>query len=181
MLVYSTILLTDCSRYILLDFFIFSCFCISIFRFSYLLILSSLLSTHPSFHCLYWTGLRKGEVVALYKTDLQDHLLSVNRTLSKGGEIHTPKTVSSRREVRLNEATYKMLLDLADRPGKYLFDDDGMLSTTQIDRIFDRGTTAADLPKIRVHDLRHSHATNPINTGAKITAVSLRLWHAAYP
>lgn len=129
------------------------------------------------FHTLYWTGLRKGKAVALYKTDLQDHLLVVNKTLSRG-EVHRPKTLSSRRDVRLDDATYQLLLDLSKRPGQYLFGDEGMLSTTQIDRYFEKGSTAAKLPKIRIHDLRHSHATNLINAGAKITAVSSRLGHA---
>lgn len=34
------------------------------------------------------------------------------------------------------------------------------------------------IKKIRVHDLRHSHATNLINGGANIVAVSRRLGHA---
>ncbi|WP_159443675.1 tyrosine-type recombinase/integrase [Anaerorhabdus furcosa] len=48
-----------------------------------------------------------------------------------------------------------------------MFVDDEPLSNTTIQRIFDNGIKTSGVKKIRIHDLRHSHATNLINAGGK--------------
>lgn len=52
------------------------------------------------------------------------------------------------------------------------------LATSTIHRVFTQGIKDSGVKKIRVHDLRHSHATNLINKGANIVAVSKRLGHS---
>ena len=44
--------------------------------------------------------------------------------------------------------------------------------------MFDQHLTAAMLPRIRLHDLRHSHATLALQAGVHPKVVSERLGHA---
>ena len=51
------------------------------------------------------------------------------------------------------------------------------VSSTSAARIFDKAIKDSGVTKIRLHDLRHSHATWLINNGVNIVAVSKRLGH----
>ena len=53
------------------------------------------------------------------------------------------------------------------------------LSVTTIDRYFKDAIKKSGVKPIRLHDLRHSHATILINNGVNIVAVSKRLGHAS--
>ena len=63
--------------------------------------------------------------------------------------------------------------------GYFLFGGDTSLPITSIDREFKQGIKLSGVKPIRLHDLRHSHATNLINNGANIVAVSKRLGHSS--
>lgn len=45
-------------------------------------------------------------------------------------------------------------------------------------KVFEEGIKKSGVPRIRIHDLRHSHATMLINNGVNIVAVSRRLGHS---
>ena len=47
-----------------------------------------------------------------------------------------------------------------------------------ISQLFDRKTLSSGLPKIRLHDLRHTHASLLVAAGEPIKVVSERLGHA---
>jgi integrase len=47
-----------------------------------------------------------------------------------------------------------------------------------VSRAFERGLVAAKLPRIRLHDLRHTHATLALAAGIHPKVVSDRLGHA---
>ena len=46
-------------------------------------------------------------------------------------------------------------------------------------QVFDRHLAASDLPRIRFHDLRHTHATILLKTGVHVKVVSERLGHSS--
>ncbi len=52
------------------------------------------------------------------------------------------------------------------------------INPNNVQRNFERIVTAAGLPRIRVHDLRHSHARIPLGNGVPVHVVSQRLGHA---
>ena len=52
------------------------------------------------------------------------------------------------------------------------------LPQTSIDRVKDNAIKEAKVPRIRIHDFRHSHASNLIANGVNIVAVSKRLGHS---
>ena len=68
---------------------------------------------------------------------------------------------------------------LMDEPGPYLFGGECPLAVTTIARYFSQAIEETGVRRIRLHDLRHSHATWLINNGANIVAVSKRLGHAS--
>lgn len=132
------------------------------------------------FYTLFWTGIRRGEGIALLKDDLtEDGYLIINKSIrivSDGPK--SPKTASSVRKIKLDIKTYEMLKTLKQRPGTILFGDDTYLSSTNIQRHFRKAIKESGVKPIRIHDLRHSHATILINSGANIVAVSKRLGHS---
>ncbi|RKI66958.1 site-specific integrase [bacterium 1xD42-67] len=132
---------------------------------------------------LFWTGLRIGELLALTPddVDLQAGTISVSKSfqLIKGREVVTaPKTKKSRRVVplpsRMVEAlkTYEQsFYDL--QPTDRLFP----FTKSYFHKQMDAGCQASKMEKIRLHDLRHSHASMLIHMGVPILLVSERLGH----
>ena len=136
------------------------------------------------FHTLYYTGARIGEIRALYKSDLIDNYISITKSIRHEIDgITSPKNQYSIRKVTLDSSTLEILNKYSKMKGLFLFGNDKPLSESSIGRIF-RGyikvvqDTDPSFKKLRIHDLRHSHATSLINNGANIVAVSKRLGHA---
>lgn len=130
---------------------------------------------------LFRTGARRGEIIALQCKDLIEEEKSIyihgsQRNTTTG--IKSTKT-GTKRYVRLDDDTYNQLLELKHyyKHG-YLFGGDSPCTPTTIDRYFDSAIKKSGVKRIRLHDLRHSHATMLINAGVNIVAVSKRLGHA---
>ena len=89
----------------------------------------------------------------------------------------TPKTPSSKRDIEINRQLHEELLKYIDGMviGKgerlFYFQRPGMLKE------FHKKSEEAGLEPIRLHDLRHSHASWLIHKGIPITAISKRLGH----
>jgi integrase len=137
------------------------------------------------YRMLIMTGMRSGEGRALYKKDLANKTLSITKSIrhAKDG-VTPPKNVYSRRIISIDNNTNKMLLKYQKRPGIYLFGDNEPLAETTVGRIFQKSIKRAqieypELKRIKMHDLRHSHASILINKGANIIAVSKRLGHSS--
>ena len=142
------------------------------------------------FVILYFSGLRIGEAVALKWTDYNGASLFVNKSLSrkaKSGsyEIKEPKSPSSVRKVTLCDSVCDYLNQYKkseeDKDGFsdswFIFDGEYPLAENSITRHKDRAIKKAGVRRIRLHDFRHSHASNLIADGMNIVAVSKRLGH----
>lgn len=135
----------------------------------------------PFFRALYMTGMRKGEARALLVDDLNinDGYISITKSMRKyKSSLKAPKTPSGNRKIKLDKNTLELLKPLK-RHEKWLFGDFKPISRDRIDRAFKLGIEKSGVKKIRIHDLRHSHATYLINNGANIVAVSKRLGHSS--
>jgi len=105
----------------------------------------------------------------------------------------TPKTAKGRRLVALDQATVAALRE--HRKGQIAerlalgggWPDHDLLFTREdgepvrpdwLSRVFARRVKAAGVPKIRLHDLRHTHATVMLQAGIHPKVVSERLGHA---
>ena len=130
------------------------------------------------FEFLYWTGARRGEAIALQKRDLKDGYAYIRYSQRYQKEGLTPTKTKQKRKVQLDRKLYLTLKAYADSmEGSYVFGGDKGLCPTSIARIFERAIKESGVTKIRLHDLRHSHATWLINNGVNIVAVSKRLGH----
>lgn len=145
------------------------------------------------------TGMRRGEVLGLRwsDVDLEDARLSVRQTLitvNYGIEFSTPKTNKGRRSIALDKGTVSVLrshkkAQLEERMAigstRYADNDlvfckvDGQpMHPDLFSQQFDRMVARSPLPRIRLHDLRHSYATISLKAGVHPKVVSERLGHA---
>lgn len=132
------------------------------------------------FETLYWTGMRRGEAIALQKSDLDDGWVNIHANQRTAVEGLKPTKTKQSRRIRLDDTLAAKLETLkAASDGPYLFGGDTPLSPTTINRVFITAIRDSGVKPIRLHDLRHSHATWLINHGVNIVAVSKRLGHAS--
>ena len=133
---------------------------------------------------LFWTGLRIGELLALTPADidLEAHTLTVNKNFQRvdGHDIiQEPKTKKSRRVIPIPS---KLCDELRAYMGTFydLQPDDRLFpfGKSYFHRQMQKGCDAAEMEKIRLHDLRHSHAALLIKLGTPILLLSERLGHA---
>jgi integrase len=139
---------------------------------------------------LAYTGMRRGEAIALKCADLRlkQNQLAVRRALGTADrEIYVtrPKT-DAERVIELDHETVRILRGhlrsnrLKESSDEWLFadDDGGPLRPTNVSHWFQELLRKTDLPRIRLHDLRHTHASHLILAGANMKAVQERLGHA---
>lgn len=124
------------------------------------------------FSFLFYTGRRKGEIFALYKTDIKKDKITFNKSVNRrtfrtgSWEVTSTKeekscTVPVGKPVQEVIKWYKPPKD-----GKFYFGGDEPLAATTVDRYFKKYTALAGLPEIRLHDLRHSFTALLIHLGA---------------
>lgn len=132
------------------------------------------------FETLFWTGMRRGEAIALQKSDLDGGWVNIHANQRTAVEGLKPTKTKQSRRIRLDDTLAAKLEALkAASDGPYLFGGDSPLSPTTINRVFVTAIRDSGVKPIRLHDLRHSHATWLINNGVNIVAVSKRLGHAS--
>jgi integrase len=145
-----------------------------------------------------YTGMRKGEILALRWEDIDftSRTLRVCRSLSWKGAtpiFQEPKTERGRRLVaipdelvrilqshRARQAEEKLLMGSAYQDhGLVLARVDGRpIYPRTFDHAWERAVKHANVPKIRFHDLRHTHASLLLQQGVHPKIVSERLGHS---
>ncbi|MBR2871681.1 MAG: site-specific integrase [Clostridia bacterium] len=101
-------------------------------------------------------------------------------------EITTPKNRASYRQIlmpnNLYDMTYEHYVQVKQDYGFsnniFVFGGEVPVSDQTLRRRFDSYAQKAGVKKIRIHDLRHSHASLLINKGQNILIVSKRLGHS---
>lgn len=143
------------------------------------------------FTVLYFSGMRFGEILALNWHDIKENSIDVNKTLLRkqiNGEYiaGTPKTLTSTREIQIDNQTKECLKNLKDyyknfvnfSEDWYVFGGIHPLSRTTVSRKKNAYCEKAKVKSIRIHDFRHSHATFLISKNVPITVISKRLGHS---
>ena len=133
------------------------------------------------FEILFWCGLRIGEVLALTQNDIESQTISISKTYyrAKGEDVITePKTENSVRKVDIPE----FLSDEIDMYVKrlYKYPKDQRLFPVVAEAVqhkMKRHIEKAEVKKIRVHDLRHSHVAYLIHEGFEPSLIKQRLGH----
>jgi len=158
-----------------------------------------LVARHHRLFAAFWlaatTGMRRSELLGLRWEDLDTDSgrLSVHRALvSVAYKLHESqgKTSSARRCIDLDPTTIDVLIRWRDRLalelhrtvhlGDYLFPtiEGGPTHPDLFSQAFNRLIAGLDVPRLRLHDLRHTHATLLLKAGVPIKVVSERLGHA---
>lgn len=144
------------------------------------------------FEFLYFTGVRKGELLALNWNDLNKNYISINKTITKEffngkRQITEPKTKNSIRNIKLDYKTYRKLLILKKYYIKldkhfnnnyFIFGGCKPIATTTLDRKKNYYCDKANIKRVRIHDFRHSHATLLYKNKCDIKIIQQRLGHA---
>jgi integrase len=132
---------------------------------------------------LYWTGIRIGELLALTPKDIdfEKKTISISKSyqrLAQRDIITPPKTPKSNRVISIPEF---LVIDLQDYIGSLygIQKDDRMFPFTKhfMEHEIQRGIKASGVKRIRLHDLRHSHASLLIEMGFTPLAIAERLGH----
>lgn len=141
-------------------------------------------ATFVAIEVLYWTGLRLGELLALTPNDIDFNKCEIYVRHSyqrvKGKDTITPpKTKNSIRKVVIPEFLRDELRDYIQNVSmtpfnERLFKD---IDSRMIREALDEGTDAAGVPRIRIHDLRHSHVSLLIDMGYSAKAIAERTGH----
>lgn len=141
--------------------------------------------TFKAAHALiFYSGIRAGELLAMNVEDYDPaaKTISINKTLLRThsvDHITTPKTKKSNRVIAIPTIAASLLDEYIDslydpRPGDRLF---YSLNVRNLYYYLQTAAKQAGVKPIRVHDLRHSHASLLINNGVNIKAISERLGH----
>mgnify|MGYP002540317156 CR=1 FL=1 len=136
-----------------------------------------------AFEMLYWCGIREGELLALTAGDFDFEKGTV--TISKSyqrlhGEdvITTPKTKKSNRTIKMPQFLCEEMQDYIGMLYGYKKKDRIFpISKNYLHREMDRGSRAAGVKRIRIHDLRHSHISLLIDMGFSAVAIADRVGH----
>jgi len=149
----------------------------------------------PAFWLLAATGMRRSELLGLRwdDVDFKEARVSINRGLvAVAYELRESrgKTRNSRRAIDLDPTTVKVLKawrdwQLAEQEAAGVESDDWVFTNTDgqpvhphsISQTFERIANRAGVPRIRLHDVRHTHGTLLIKAGVPVKVVSERLGH----
>lgn len=144
-----------------------------------------------------YTGARQGEILAIRWENINfaKNRLTIDSSISrdmKGYKVGDPKTDSSYRDIILPQHVMDELLKhkerkhekderLFNRPKDFVVRTwkGTFVSQRNFAREWYRLLDLSGLPKIRFHDLRHTHATLLLESGVNVKAVSARLGHAS--
>lgn len=140
--------------------------------------------SYYAFLTLYWTGIRLGELLALSLADFdaEGKTLSVTKSYQRieGRDVITePKTAKGRRVITLPDFLVTELEEYVSRLyGMMANDRLFMITKSYLEKEMVRGVELSGVKKIRLHDLRHSHASLLISKlGAQPNLVAERLGH----
>jgi integrase len=144
------------------------------------------------------TGMRRGEILGLrwHDVDLANARVAVRQArVAVGYEVVTSSPKTRRvRTVDLDQGTVAALQRHRDRPVGAMVDqgvraadrdlvfrrlDGAPMHPHSLSKAFDRLVAQAGLPRIRLHDLRHTHASIALAAGVPVKVVSERLGHAS--
>lgn len=132
---------------------------------------------------LFGTGMRSGELLALTHNDIdfENKTISITKTHTRiNGEdnIFPPKTPRSRRIIPISDTLVEILQDYINRLYDYDPEDRIFPFTKEALRYcMEKYSKKPGIKLIRLHDLRHSHASLLIDMGADVLLISQRLGH----
>ncbi len=154
-------------------------------------------------HVLAATGMRRGEALGLHWADADldgtngtGPVLRVRQALVSAGykvSLSGPKTQRGRRTIALDAGTVTVLKKWRDRQKAEaeewgdLWTNTGLVFTREngtawhpdrVSKLFEQVVSASGLPRVRLHDLRHTHASLALGASISPRVISDRLGHS---
>jgi integrase len=149
------------------------------------------------FHLSAYTGARRGELCALRWSDFDGNTITINKSRTKAGnevvELNStkggtngqrrvaldPETVDAFNSHRKRQLIERMAIGGAWTETGYVFTrEDGLpIDLHTPTHLFSKIAGKAGLRHIRLHDLRHLHATELLRLGEPLHVVAQRLGH----
>ncbi|EKS8370495.1 site-specific integrase [Bacillus thuringiensis] len=140
------------------------------------------------FSTLYYSGARKGELLALTWADVnfEESTIDINKT-EYNRQVTKPKTKSSNRVIMLPTYTINLLKELKNHAtvktpikNDYVVFGEFYKSITiaTLHKDYDKYVSIAGIKRILIHEFRHSHASYLINKGVSPLVVAQRLGHS---
>lgn len=136
-----------------------------------------------AFETLYWTGMRIGELMALTLADIDfdNKTITISKSIQRLGKedvVTAPKTPKSNRVIPITDFLCEDLKTYTNT----LYDvkpNDRIFPFTKyfLHHEMDRGCKKANVKRIRLHDLRHSHASLLVELGFTPLLIAERLGH----
>ena len=130
------------------------------------------------FEFLYWTGCRRGEAIALQKRHVKDHVITIMYSQKLRANGLKPTKTKNTRNIMIDDQLWEHLQPYIQGQNGYVFGDPKGLHPTSIEERYKKAIMKSGVKYIKLHNLRHSHASWLINNGVNIVAVSKRLGHA---
>lgn len=139
--------------------------------------------SYYAFEMLYWCGIREGELLALTPADFDFEKGTV--TISKSYQrlnqqdiVTSPKTEKSNRTIVMPQFLLDEMKDFLKslygiQPDSRIF----TMTKSYLHHEMDRGAKETGVPRIRIHDIRHSHVSLLIDMGFSATAIADRVGH----
>lgn len=139
--------------------------------------------SYTGFNILFWTGMRIGELLALNvgDIDLNKKIININKSYQRlSGEdvITLPKTPKSKRKIFISDELVEIIenyISTLYKPKKTtrLFE----CTKYRFEHDMKNYSKKAGVKRIRLHDLRHSHASYLFHHGIDALTISKRLGH----
>lgn len=139
--------------------------------------------SYAVFMTFYYTGIREGELLALTPSDIdfEKKSLTINKSyqrLNRQDIITAPKTPKSNRVVSIPQLLCDCLKEYMShcyglQPTDRLFP----CTKNYLQREMERGCKISGVKRIRVHDIRHSHASLLVEMGFSPLLIAERLGH----
>ena len=138
---------------------------------------------HIAFQLLYYTGIRLGELMPLTAADADTttgmlHITKSLQRINRQDVITPPKTEKGTRDIIMPRFLCSELIEYKKR--LYGCDDDTRLFTMSKCALYypmKKYSQLAGVPRIRLHDLRHSHVALLIEYNVSPLVIADRLGH----
>lgn len=144
------------------------------------------------FNFLFFTGVRKGEALALTFNDIdfKNKKIRINKTITRYLDnnnnkiITSPKTKSSNRIISIDNKLVKEIESLKSEYNNfnndmYIFGGNSSISFTTLERKKNYYCNIAKVKQIKIHEFRHSHACLLFKNKIEIEDISYRLGHSS--
>lgn len=131
------------------------------------------------FELLFFSGLRKGEILGLTWSDIDfvNNTININKAINKYHEIQSTKSLSSNRIISINN---KLIEDL--KKLKNTENDEDLIfkfSFTTAKRKKDYYCKIAEVKQITIHQFRHSHSIMLYENSVPLDEIQNRLGHSS--